>query len=348
MPPLTQAELDALLTFLPGVRKTGSAAEAAQKPAVAARAAPSAAAPQPAEPTKQASKRRKKEEQQPSATAAPVAQQQQQQQRTAAAAPPPSAAPPPQLNSMFVPPPVLQPITSTLSCPTSLIGRVIGKAGCNLRGIEGFTGARVQVAREGDGERIISVSGLPASVMMACGLLTTCIAQAASGNAPRQAAAGPRTELRVPCEASKVGWVVGPKGATIKAIRALSGARIDVLDEQCETTGRRSGVVLLSGTEAEVAAARSALDGLLGGKDVDASRAYAAELAASAEKLAAWEKEREAPPLLPPPGAAGEAGAAAAPEAEWERRTAKHPDRHDVPFWLHKATGQISWGEAGR
>jgi len=124
---------------------------------------------------------------------------------------------------------------------------------------------------------------------------------------------------------------------------------VDVLDEVCESTGRRSGVIVLAGTEAEVAAARSALDGLLGGADADASRAYAAELAASAEKLAAWEKGREAPAPLPPPDVAGEAGGAeggAVPQAEWERRVAKHPDGRDVPYWLHTATGQISWGTA--
>jgi predicted RNA-binding protein YlqC (UPF0109 family) len=246
-----------------------------------------------------------------------------------------------------VAPPIFATVSSTLSVAAHLIGRVIGRGGANLRAVQALTGASVDVDRGDGGARLVTVSGLPANVIVACSMLTQVVEQATlqNGNAPP---GGPRTELRVPCDASKVGWVVGQKGVTIKAIRSLSGARVDVLDVQDEG-GRRSGCVVLSGTEAEVAEARKALDGLLGARSADDSKAYASQLAAAAEQRSAWDEAqaKAALPSLPPPAAVAEAVAdatACAAASEWERRTARHPDGSEVAFFVHRLSGTVSWG----
>lgn len=218
-----------------------------------------------------------------------------------------------------------------------------------MKGIQAMSGAAVEVQKDGDGAptRTVTVTGLPANVLMACGMLTAVIDQAGrTGGGSHSAggrSSGPRKELRLPCDASKLGWVLGPKGATIKAMRSLTGAKIDVLEEVSEATGRRSGVVVLCGSETEVEEARGAVAGLLGGGDE--SRAYAASLVKAAEERAAWD-EAQAAAALPPPPLAAAADSAAAPLASaWERRTAKHPDGKEVVYFYHSASGAFSWGQ---
>lgn len=151
-------------------------------------------------------------------------------------------------------------------------------------------------------------------------------------------------QLRVPCDASKIGWVVGPGGATVKAVRALSGATLDVLEEVTATGGRK-GTVVVTGSAEEVEAAKLALQGLLGARDCTASKAYAQELLAAAQRRAEWdeaEAKRLAPPPAPPP-AAGEPAQAQSEAVGWKRLSTTHPDGTQVPFWLHEPSGTYSW-----
>jgi predicted RNA-binding protein YlqC (UPF0109 family) len=240
-------------------------------------------------------------------------------------------------------------ISTTLSCPSTAVGRVIGKGGGNLKSIQTASGARIDVAREAavsqrSDERTVTVTGTPTAVLFACGLLTQVIACAASAGASTPST-GPRSELRLTCEATKLGWIIGPSGATVKAIKKLSGARIDCSEEVDEATGRRSGHVLLSGSPEEVKEAETALTGLLGATSPAASKAYAAQLLEAAVQREKWEDEQRTRSSEVPPPLAAETGDAAPAEEKsgWERRMSRHPDGSTVGFWYHSASGTFSW-----
>ena len=227
-----------------------------------------------------------------------------------------------------------------------------------------MSGASVQVAKESAGgtSRTVTITGAPACVAAAQAMVSQAIAQAqqprsgprhGAGAGDATAPAGPRVELRLPCPSDRIGWVIGPGGVTVKAIRTLSGAQLDMLEEVTETGGRR-GVVVLSGTAEAVAEAKTAVGGLLG--DAAGSKAYAAQLAEAAEARRKWDEEQRRAQQAPP-AAAAEGGAAAAPvdpaeaakaaaaaaAAEWKEVTTKHPDGTTLRYWRHVATGLCRW-----
>jgi hypothetical protein len=201
-------------------------------------------------------------------------------------------------------------------------------------------------------------------------MVAQVIAQATA--AKGAAASEPRVEIRIPCAADRIGWVIGPSGATVKAIRTLSGAKLDMLEEVTSTGGRR-GVVVVSGSADAVAEAKLALQGLLGAAHAQASKAYAAQLLEAAEARVAWDKEQRkaaAGPSGAAPaeggGAAAEGGAAEAGEGEgaadattadakaaaaaaqqasngWRQVTTKHPDGSELKYWLHEPSGMCRW-----
>ena len=223
-----------------------------------------------------------------------------------------------------------------------------------------MSGASVQVAKEaaGSSARTVTLSGPPACVAAAQALVAQAIAQAQQPRGGRPAGAppaGPRIELRLPCPADRIGWVVGTSGATIKAIRTLTGAQLDVLEEVTETGGRR-GVIVLSGAADAVAEAKTAVGGLIGAAHAAASKAYAAQLTEAAEARRKWDDEQaraQAPPAASadagaaageaPDAAAQAAAAAAAAAAEWKEMAAKHPDGTTLRYWRHNATGMCRW-----
>lgn len=219
----------------------------------------------------------------------------------------------------------------------------------------------MQVAKEavGGGTRLVTITGAAACVQAARAMLEQVIAQpkgSRSGSASASgagAAQGPRVELRLPCPADRIGWVIGPAGATVKAIRALTGAQLDMLEEVTET-GSRRGVVVLSGGADAVAEAKTAVGGLLGAAHAAASKAYAAQLSEAAEARAKWDEEerrKQAPPAAaaaqadgaPSAAASAAAAAQAAAAAEWKELTATHPDGSTLRYWRHLPTGLCRW-----
>jgi hypothetical protein len=220
--------------------------------------------------------------------------------------------------------------------------------------VQGLTGAAIQVAKEtvGASTREVTIRGAPASVAAARAALEQIIEQATGRGAAK---AEPRVEFRIPCAADRIGWVIGLSGATVKAIRTLSGAHLDMLEEVTETGGRR-GVVVVSGTGEQVMEAKLALQGLLGANSA-ASKAYAAQLLEAAEKRKAWDQaQRRA--AAGPSGAAAEGAAggedeaagtgeaAAAPPAQaasgWRQVETTHPDGSVLSYWVH-SSGVCRW-----
>jgi hypothetical protein len=192
-------------------------------------------------------------------------------------------------------------------------------------------------------------------------MVAQVIAQATA--AKGAAASEPRVEIRVPCAADRIGWVIGQAGATVKAIRTLSGAKLDMLEEVTSTGGRR-GVVVVSGSADAVSEAKVALQGLLGAAHAQASKAYAAQLLEAAEARVAWDKEQRKA-AAGPSGAAAEGGATEAGEGEgaadastgdaaataaatqasngWRQVATKHPDGTELMYWLHEPSGMCRW-----
>jgi predicted RNA-binding protein YlqC (UPF0109 family) len=318
---------------IPGLRMAGGPAPAAPV------AAPASAVEQP--PAKRAPKRKAGQAVEESAA---VAQ--------------PQAAPP-------LAPPMLcvqEPVTETLECPTACVGYVIGKGGVNVKGVQQVTGAAVQVAKrdEGDGggdsgTREITVTGAPVAVSLARSMLEQIIAQAQKrslgphgAEQQQQQQQQATREERIAVDAGKAGWLIGPGGANIKAIRLLSGARVDVLDEVTHTGARRSTAVV-SGTEQQLADARLALQGLIGAVNSVASKHYAEQLVSAAKQRSDILAVQAAPLPVSEGAAAGDAsepaqgGGDARQEAGWVRMTAKHPDGKEVAFWHHPESGMISW-----
>ena len=238
----------------------------------------------------------------------------------------------------------------------------------NVKGIQQVTGAAVQVAKRDEGgggsdagTREITLSGAPVAVSLARSMLEQIIAHAQkrSGGhgAVQQQQQQQASEVRIPVEAGKVGWLIGPGGANIKAIRLLSGARVDVLDEVTHTGARKSTAVV-TGTEQQLGDARLALQGLIGAQNSVASRAYAEQLVNAAKQRSDMLAAAQAPQLpvgeQPPAdgAAAGDALESAQPaqgggdgrrEAGWVRLVAKHPDGKELSFWHHPESGMTSW-----
>ena len=238
----------------------------------------------------------------------------------------------------------------------------------NVKGIQQVTGAAVQVAKHDEGgggsdagTREITLSGAPVAVSLARSMLEQIIAHAQkrSGGhgAVQQQQQQQASEVRIPVEAGKVGWLIGPGGANIKAIRLLSGARVDVLDEVTHTGARKSTAVV-TGTEQQLGDARLALQGLIGAQNSVASRAYAEQLVNAAKQRSDMLAAAQAPQLpvgeQPPAdgAAAGDALESAQPaqgggdgrrEAGWVRLVAKHPDGKELSFWHHPESGMTSW-----
>ena len=268
----------------------------------------------------------------------------------------PSLAPP------AVAPMLLEPVTETLECPTSCVGYVIGKGGMNVKGVQQVTGAAVQVAKrdEGDGgidggTREITLTGTPVAVSLARSMLEQIIAQGQKRSRGAEQQQQPTREERIAVEAGKAGWLIGPGGANIKAIRLLSGARVDVLDEVTHTGARKSTAVV-SGTEQQLADARLALQGLIGAVNSVASKTYAEQLVRAAKQRSDILAAQAAPVPVSEqqagegaaagdihPSEPGQGGGDGRREAGWVRMLAQHPDGQEVAFWHHPESGMMSW-----
>eukprot|EP00128_Syssomonas_multiformis_P000210 Colp12_sorted_trinity150504_noHs@30861 len=88
-----------------------------------------------------------------------------------------------------VPPPLPQP-QAYMSVPAHLVGFVIGKGGCTVREIQHKSGARVDVATDGPTnalERVVTITGGPASIQAAQLLIQSKLDEAASRPLVKQA-----------------------------------------------------------------------------------------------------------------------------------------------------------------
>ena len=150
--------------------------------------------------------------------------------------------------------------TETLECPPGFVGRVIGKGGETIKGLQAQSGAHITVDQnfpEG-APRVIGISGPPGCVAIAKRLVEELLR---GGGARLGGGVGPgQAQQSVRCPKEMVGRVIGRGGETVKGLQAATGARIQI-DQSASPC-----VVTITGNPRCVdAAARAVADVVRGG-----------------------------------------------------------------------------------
>ena len=117
--------------------------------------------------------------------------------------------------------------TNLVDCPPGLVGRVIGKGGETIKGLQAQSGAHITVDQnfpEGV-PRKISISGPAGCVDIATKLVEDLL----KGGPVRSGSVGPgQAQHLVECPKEMVGRVIGRGGETIKGLKSQTGARIQI------------------------------------------------------------------------------------------------------------------------
>ncbi len=150
--------------------------------------------------------------------------------------------------------------TETVECPPGFVGRVIGKGGETIKGLQAQSGAHITVDQnfpEG-APRVIGISGPPGCVAIAKRLVEELLR---GGGARLGGGVGPgQAQQSVRCPKEMVGRVIGRGGETVKGLQAATGARIQI-DQSASPC-----VVTITGNPRCVdAAARAVADVVRGG-----------------------------------------------------------------------------------
>ena len=142
----------------------------------------------------------------------------------AAAAPPMPAMP--AMPVMHAHPPT-DAACNFIDCPPGLVGRVIGKGGETIKGLQAQSGAHITIDQNyPDGApRKISISGPAGCVDIASKLVEDLL----KGGPVRGGGVGPgQAQQIVECPKDMVGRVIGRGGETIKGLQSQTGARIQI------------------------------------------------------------------------------------------------------------------------
>ena len=184
-------------------------------------------------------------------------------------APPPSTPNPQSTAGMDV-------TTNLVDCPPGLVGRVIGKGGETIKGLQAQSGAHITVDQnfpEGV-PRKISISGPAGCVDIATKLVEDLL----KGGPVRSGSVGPgQAQHLVECPKEMVGRVIGRGGETIKGLQSQTGARI-----QIDQTPSPCTVTITGNPYCVEAAARAVTDVINGGSTAPYSAANQHQLAAAA------------------------------------------------------------------
>jgi far upstream element-binding protein len=150
-----------------------------------------------------------------------------------------------------------------IPCPQSMVGKVIGRQGATVQGLQDQTGAKIQIDQQKpDGvPRDISVSGTDAQVQMAKGMIDGLLASEGPGMAPVNGTAGVATEIMEIMQ-NMVGRVIGRGGETIKGLQQQSGAHITIDQNFPEGVPRK---ITVSGTADSVPRALQMIRALVEG-----------------------------------------------------------------------------------
>ena len=118
--------------------------------------------------------------------------------------------------------------TATVDCPPGFVGRVIGKGGETIKGLQAQSGAHITIDQnfpEGVPRKIF-ISGSRGCVSIAARLVEELL-RGVSG--PLGGGVGPgQAQSSVRCPKEMVGRVIGRGGETVKGLQAATGARIQI------------------------------------------------------------------------------------------------------------------------
>ncbi len=126
--------------------------------------------------------------------------------------------------------------SESMSVDPAIVGRLIGRGACNVRKLEEAHGVSIGVETA---TGLITLRGEPAGI---------AAARAALRKLAREAS---KAEVEVDVPADRVGTIIGPKGARLRALEAETGCTIDVPRE------RTAAVVIVKARGSEAAAARA-------------------------------------------------------------------------------------------
>jgi len=134
-----------------------------------------------------------------------------------------------------------------IQCPQSMVGKIIGRSGATIQGLQDQTGAKIQIDQQKpEGvPRDIAISGSAASVEMAKGLIDGLLASEGPGMAPVAGAAAGVASETMELPPTMVGRVIGRGGETIKGLQQQSGAHITIDQNFPDGVNRK---VTVSGT----------------------------------------------------------------------------------------------------
>jgi len=113
----------------------------------------------------------------------------------------------------------------SVSCPQSLVGRLIGKRGETIKDLQRRSGARIQIDQnypEGH-PRLVTVEGEPRCVQVGVKLVQELI-----GSSPAVGNGAPGRLTTFECPKNLVGRVIGKGGETINELQRRSNARIQI------------------------------------------------------------------------------------------------------------------------
>jgi len=139
--------------------------------------------------------------------------------------------------------------------PSDMCGMLIGKGGETIKNINESSGSRLKLDQEdecfpGSGERLIWISGPPEGNKKA----QKMIKERAGGNATPTQKPPDESNHLIPCGC--IGTIIGPGGATVKALCEDSGAKITVISDSELPMGLLEVPVKLSGSEEAVEKAK--------------------------------------------------------------------------------------------
>jgi len=150
-------------------------------------------------------------------------------------------------------------VTRTIDCPQSMVGRIIGRGGETIKGLQASSGAHVAIDQNvGEGEpRKITIAGAAACVDVASELVENLLLGTGVGGGllvtPGQ------ITRSIECPKESVGKLIGRGGETIRGIQTATGARmqIDQTRQPCQ--------VILAGSEACVEAGAQVVQEIIDG-----------------------------------------------------------------------------------
>ncbi|ORZ23650.1 hypothetical protein BCR42DRAFT_139821 [Absidia repens] len=133
--------------------------------------------------------------------------------------------------------------SANIKVPNRMVGIIIGRGGDNLKKVERYSGARIQIDQDsGDSERDITLTGEEDQIQMARDMIQQMVRDA-NDSSGHGGGGDNDTHVKLEVPSNKVGLVIGRGGDTIRDLEERSGAKIKVLTEN---PGDRSSVRTVS------------------------------------------------------------------------------------------------------